>query len=211
MERKRGQIVAVVIALVVAVVSLGVAFAAFSTTLTIGGTATVQATTWDVFFASASNGNKPSSASALPTANVSKTGTGANVSNSLSASAFQWTATLKTPGDSVTYTFYARNAGDYNAKVRETLAPTLTCTYADESSAAAFCTAHVKYGIYKNSGCTTAVTANDPLNAGGYAQYWVKVELLNNFNENGSDLPTQNVTVTAPAISVIYDQNGSAQ
>ena len=52
MERKRGQIIAVVIALVVAVVSLGVAFAAFSTTLNISGTATVQASSWNIFFTS---------------------------------------------------------------------------------------------------------------------------------------------------------------
>ena len=210
MERKRGTTIAIIVALIIAVVSLGIAFAAFSTTLTINGSATVQATNWEIFFAPTSNGTKPASATALPSTNVTENGTATNVSNSLSASNFEWSATLKTPGDSVTYTFYARNAGDYNAKVRSTLAPTLTCTYSDSTSAKAFCDSHVKYGIYKNSGCTTAVTADDALNAGGYAQYWVKVELLNNFAQNGSDLPTKAVTVTAPATSVFYDQNGSA-
>lgn len=212
MERKRGTTVAVVAALIIAVVSLGIAFAAFSTTLTINGTATVQTTNWEIFFAPASDGTKPESATALPSTNVTLNGTANSTQADLSASNFEWAATLKTPGDYVTYTFYARNTGDYNAKVRATLAPTVTCTYTGGTTgdAASFCDTHVKYGIYKDSGCTTAVTANDALAAGGYAQYWVKVELLNNFAENGSDLPTQPITVTAPAVSVIYEQDGNA-
>ena len=210
MERKRGTTVAVVVALIIAVASLGIAFAAFSTTLTINGSATVQATNWEIFFAPTSNGTKPSKATALPSTSVTKNGTANSTQADLSASQFSWSATLKTPGDSVIYTFYARNTGNYNAKVRTTLAPTVTCTYEDKTSAQTFCTSHVKYGIYKNASCTTAVTANDPLAAGGSAQYWVKVELLNNFKQDGSDLPTQPITVTAPAVSVIYEQNGSA-
>ena len=210
MERKRGTTVAVVAALIIAVVSLGIAFAAFSTTLTINGTATVQATNWEIFFAPASDGTKPASATALPSTNVTENGTANSTQADLSASQFSWAATLKTPGDYVTYTFYARNTGDYNAKVQTTLAPTVTCTYEDTTSAQAFCTSHVRYGIYKDANCTTAVTANDPLAAGGYAQYWVKVELLDNFAQDGSDLPTQQITVTAPAVSVIYEQDGNA-
>ena len=215
MEKKRGTIFGVVIALVIAVISLGVAFAAFSTTLTINGTATIQATKWDIFFANASNGTKPSSAAALPAANITTNGTATSTTTSLSASAFQWTATLKSPGDYVIYTFYAINDGDYNAKVRATLAPTLTCTYAaavgGSTNANSFCTSHVSYGIYKNAECTQAVSANDPLTHKSYAQYWVKVELLNNFQEDGSDLPTENITVQSSQVSVVYDQNGNAQ
>ena len=212
MERKRGTTVAVVAALIIAVVSLGVAFAAFSTTLTISGTATVQTSGWNIFFADASNGTKPSQAAALPVGNIQTNGTATSTSTSLSADTFTWAATLKTPGDYVIYTFYARNEGDYNAKVRSTLSPSLTCTYQDNTSAAQFCTDHVRYGIYSNAACTTAVAADDPLTTTTkYAQYWVKVELLNNFNESGSDLPTQQVNVSAPAVSVYYDQDGGAQ
>ncbi len=207
MEKKRGTIVAIVVALILAVISLGVAFAAFSTQLNINGTATVQQSSWNIFFASASNGSKPSSAGTLPAANITEHGSASSTLASLSADNFSWAATLTAPGDYVIYTFYARNTGSFNAKVRSTLSPNVTCTYADTTSAQTFCNSHVTYGIYKNEACTQAVTADDPLNSNSSAQYWVKVMLLDNFATNGSDLPTQAVTVTAPAVSVYYDQN----
>ena len=209
MEKQRGTTIAIVAALIVAVISLGVAFAAFSTTLNIGGTATVQASNWNIFFADASNGSKPSSAAALPAANIDEHGNAHSTSTSLSADTFTWEATLSTPGDYVAYTFYARNTGTYNAKVRSTITPSVTCTYQNGTSgdAAAFCNSHVTYGIYR-SDCSTAVTADDPLTVStGYAEYCVKVQLLNNFAENGSDLPQTSITVSAPVVSVIYDQN----
>ena len=209
MERKRGTTIIVVAALIIAIVSLGIALAAFSTTLTIGGTATVNASGWEVFFADASNGSKPATAAALPAANITTNGTATSTQADLSASSFTWAATLQAPGDYVIYTFYARNTGDYNAKVRATLAPTVTCS--GITDAQAFCNSHISYGIYKNAACTQAVTADDPLTvATGYAQYWVKVELLDNFSTTGSDLPTDTVTVSAPVVSVVYDQDGVA-
>ncbi len=211
MERKRGTTVAVVAALIIAVVSLGIAFAAFSTTLTINGSATVQATSWNIFFAPSKADEKSSTPVALTTDNITTTGTAASTQADLSASTFTWAATLKTPGDSVRYTFVARNTGDYNAKIRSIVAPQLTCEFADKTTAQTFCNNHVTYGVYKDAACTQPVAANDTLTkADGYATYYVKVELLNNFAENGSDLPTQNVNITSNTISVIYEQDGNA-
>ena len=212
MEKNRGTAIAVIVALVVSVISLGVAFATFSTTLNINGSATVQATSWNVFFASASDGSKPGSAAALPVANISTSSTASSVSADLSADTFTWEATLKTLGDYVIYTFYARNTGSYNAKVRSTLAPTITCKDSDNANKDTWCQSHVTYGIYKNAECTQAVSQNDPLTVStGYAQYWVKVALTTNFQEDGSDLPTKAITVTGSPVSVYYDQDGSAQ
>lgn len=50
MIRKRGTALLAVIGLLIAVIGLGVAYAAFSTTLTINGSATVEGTSWDVHF-----------------------------------------------------------------------------------------------------------------------------------------------------------------
>ena len=67
MERKRGTTVAVVAALIIAVVSLGIAFAAFSSTLTINGSATVQTSNWKIYFTTSSTGEDPgTSGTALP-------------------------------------------------------------------------------------------------------------------------------------------------
>lgn len=210
MERKRGTTVVVVAALIIAVVSLGIAFAAFSTTLTINGSATVQATSWDIFFAPSKADAKSSTPVALPTDNITTTGTAASTQADLSASTFTWAATLKTPGDSVIYTFVAKNVGDYNAKIRSIVAPQLTCEFADKTTAQTFCNDHVTYGVYKDAACTQPVAANDTLTRADYATYYVKVELQNDFATDGSDLPTQNVNITSNTISVIYEQDGNA-
>lgn len=209
MERKRGQIIAVVIALVVAVVSLGVAFAAFSTTLNISGTATVQASSWNIFFTSTSTGSKPGSASALPSTNIVEHGTASSTSTSLSSTAFTFEATLKTPGDYVTYTFYARNLGSYNAKIKNVISPAVTCTYQGGTSgdAQSFCNSHVEYKIYKDAACSTEVGQNDTLaKTSGTATYCVKLMLKDNFNSSGSDLPQTAVNINATQIGVIYEQ-----
>ena len=206
MEKKREITIAVVIALIIAVISLGVAFAAFSTQLTINGSATVQASSWSVFFAPGATSTKPASAATLPDGNITTHGTATSTTASLAATSFTWGATLKTPGDYVIYHFYARNTGDYNASISNTITPAITCTYADESSAQTFCNSHVTYGIYTDSSCTIPVAQNQTLNHGTNADYYVKVMLLNNFNSNGSDLPTQNVNVAATTVTVTYQQ-----
>jgi len=207
MERRRGTILVVVIVLVIAIISLGIAFAAFSTNLTIGGTATVQASNWKIFFASSASGTEPGSATALPAGNITTNGAATSTTASLAATSFTFGATLTTPGDYVIYKFYARNTGDYDAIISNTITPAITCKYADETSAQTFCNSHVTYGIYKNSACTQAVAKDQTLNSGSNAEYYVKIMLNDNFNSNGSDLPTQAVTVTATTLTVTYSQN----
>ena len=58
MENKKITI-PVIIILVIAVVSLGIAFATFSTVLNINGSADVAATSWDIFFTTEDDGAKP--------------------------------------------------------------------------------------------------------------------------------------------------------
>ena len=158
MERKRGTTVAIVAALIIAVVSLGVAFAAFSTTLNINGTATVQASSWSIYF------TNDGSTFAKPTQSVTLTaGTDFTESNSqsgisetvtatgsLTATTLTWHATFKTPGDQVVYTVYVNNAGSYDAKVSSVNLPQQTCKInagtAQEAAETAVCN-HIHYQL----------------------------------------------------------------
>ena len=108
MEKKRGTAIVIIIALLVAIVSLGVAFAAFSTTLNINGTATVQSSKWDIYFMTASGGTKPSSSTALPSGNITKTAQSA--SGSILATTLTWTASFKAPGEYAIFKVYVKNA-----------------------------------------------------------------------------------------------------
>lgn len=212
MERKRGTTVAVVAALIIAVVSLGIAFAAFSSTLTINGSATVQASTWNIFFTTAANGSDPGTTGiALPAANIAESNIQAGIAETVTASAtvktadFSWTASFTTPGDKVVYDFYVRNTGSYAAKITSINAPQVTCTPTDTISQGVC--GHIHYGLYKDANGTNAVAQNDEIAAGGNAHYYVIAYLDNDeWAPDGSDLPTATVNVNTTQISITYTQ-----
>ena len=105
-------------ALVLTLVVMGVAYAAFSTSLTINGTATVDSTWGPIYLSSCScsssnakDADHPSSATCTPV-----TGSSTDILGTISA-------TMVSPGDVVTCTFNVKNAGTLHAA-----APTYTVT-----------------------------------------------------------------------------------
>ena len=210
MERNRGTTIAIVAALVVAVVSLGVAFAAFSTTLNISGTATVQSSSWKIFFANASNGNDPGTESGVAiTGTTTNTAgfspTASSTSGTLKTAQFTWAGTLKTPGDRLTYTFYIRNTGSYTAKVSSINTPTLTCTK-NSSAETTICNNRITYGVYTSSTPSEAnrLSTSNTIASGSYQQVWVIIEF--DKNTPASELPNSPITVNPSTISITYQQ-----
>ena len=205
MGRRKAATISIVIALVLAVVSIGVAFATFSATLNINGTAEVQASNWNIFFTSTNGGNAAgtSGVSITPTLSndnsltVTATGTG-----TLKTDSFTWDGTFKTPGDRITYTFYIRNAGSYAAKITSINVPDISCTKGG-SSETTVC-GKITYGIYTNAAGTTRLAANDTLAAGASKQVWVVAVLDKNMT--ASELPNAPVTVNPDTISITYTQ-----
>ena len=103
MEKERKIRKLTVVALVVAVLGLTIAFAALSQTLTINGTASVDSASWDIHFANLTGPDIEGGAEAQgsPTLNAT-TISGLNMS-------------VTKPGDSVTYYFDIVNAGTIDA------------------------------------------------------------------------------------------------
>jgi hypothetical protein len=203
MTRQRGTVVAIIAALVVAVVSLGVAFAAFSTQLNINGTATVQASSWDVFFTTASTGgSKPESSTNMPSGTISPSGSTSNATASILATTFTWSASFKAPNDKVVYTIYVKNGGDYNAKVSNITTPAITCT-GDTKSA---CT-HLHYGLYTDSAGTNELDNTFTVNAGNTGTFYLVAYLDNTYGGNdGSGLVSSNLTTNNIPATVTFEQ-----
>lgn len=200
MERQRGTTIAIVAALIIAVVSLGVAFAAFSTTLNIGGTATVQTSNWDIYFMTASSGTKPSSSTALPSGNIS--GTAQSKSGSIVATTLTWSASFKVPGEYAVFKVYVKNGGTYNAKITGITKGGITCS----TDPKGVCD-HLHYEIYTDSSCTTALAQNRGLNAGAEDIFYVKAWLDDTgWSTDGSDLPTTAVTSSTISATITYTQ-----
>lgn len=141
----------VVAALIISIVAIGIGFAAFSETLTINGSASVQTSTWKVKF------------SELGTATL--TGTAAEVTKpTLSDTTIgTYNATFKTPGDSVSYKIKVSNTGSYNAKITTATISVPSCTgKAGEATADADATKVCDKLTY-----TLVYDQDDPQNMGG--------------------------------------------
>lgn len=215
MERRRGTTVAVVAALIIAVVSLGIAFAAFSSTLTINGSATVQASNWKIYFATASDGSDPgTSGTSLPSNQIVTSNLQSGIASTASGNAtvktanFTWSATFKTPGDKVVYDFYVRNTGSFAAKITDINTPTISCTTgtAPGTKETTVC-GHIHYELRKGTADGSLVALNDEIASGGNAHYYVVAWMDNtNWSETGTDLPTTDVNVSTTQISITYTQ-----
>ena len=215
MERRRGTTVAVVAALIIAVVSLGIAFAAFSSTLTINGSATVQASNWKIYFTDSSTGTDPgTSGKSLPSNQIVTSNLQSGIASTASGSAtvktanFTWSATFKTPGDKVVYDFYVRNTGSFAAKITDINTPTISCTTgtAPGTEETTVC-GHIHYELRKGTADGSLVALNDEITSGGNAHYYVVAWMDNtNWSPTGSDLPTTDVNVSTTQISITYTQ-----
>ena len=116
MEKERRIRILSIIALVIAVLGLTIAFASLSTTLKINGGAKVEAATWDVKFEELSSASTTGSASEIESPTISEDGK--KIEN--------MKVHLTKPKDSVTYTVYVANNGSINAEITSIKTPTLT-------------------------------------------------------------------------------------
>ncbi len=122
MEKDRSSKIIAIIALVIGVIGLSIGFAAFSSTLTISQSAEVNpdASRFKVLFSSSEDTLQTSEVEGKVSGVNQATAQSASINND-SASSPSITglkATFKDPGDSVTYTFYVTNQGDYKAYLK---------------------------------------------------------------------------------------------
>ncbi len=162
MIKNNNSKVIAVVALAVAVVGLGIGFAAFSSTLTISATANVtpSASSFNVDFSTSST-SVDVSTKVKPTVTGSATGTDATLSNTSNPTATGLAASFTEPGQTVTWSFYARNAGEYVAYLKSITFGTKSCaaTSGGGATAALVTSACSSISLSVKVGSETAVTA----------------------------------------------------
>jgi hypothetical protein len=223
MEKQRGTVVAVIAALVVAVISLGVAFAAFSTTLNINGSATVEATHWEIYFSdTGSEDSQPTANSSIssitPSNTLGYTNTVTATGTYASDTSITWQASFKSAGDKVVYKFYVRNDGDFNAAVSNTPVSrqgsasgetAFTCTKGGNAETSVC--SHIHYGLYEDAAGTTPVAQDLALAAHSSDEYYLIAWLDESYGGNdGSGLADTDVTTASITTTVTYQQSSSA-
>lgn len=115
MDRDRSTKVIAIVALCVAIFGLSVGFAAFSNDLTITSEATVKpnASDFDVNFSSSDTSETDGDVTATSTAGVSAQD--ATINNATAPTISGIKVEFTEPGQSAKYSFFAHNAGKYNA------------------------------------------------------------------------------------------------
>lgn len=202
MGRNNNRTIALV-ALLLGVVGLSVGFAALSSTLSINGSATVQASSWNVFFSSLSTGTKTGTANIVTAPSIA--------SNKLSITGFD--VTVKTPKDSVYWTFNVENSGSYIAKlssITKNATPTCTGTGTNATTDAANVCKYLKYQLIDTTAGTSEAATGVTIAAKGTSNGTRSYKLILTYDSAGaataSELPTNPVTISGLNIAMKFVQ-----
>ena len=196
MEKERGAKVIAIVALLIAVVGLTVGYAAYSSTLTINGTANVDPASWKVNFGYKTGDSLTGTINGHATENTAPTLADTTISG--------FDVTLKAPGDSVTYNFLIKNSGTLNARLSNFTMGTLTCAPNEGSNisqedATKLC-GELKYTLTYADDST--ITTGTTLNSNASKELNLKLEWPSASTLSVSD----DVKVTIGTTTFVYEQ-----
>ena len=202
-KRDRGFKVIAVVALVVAVVGLSIAYAGYTSTLTVEGTATV-ASAWKIVWDDLDNGTASGYADL----------TGKTLAIDSSKQAISGViGTLKAPGDSIVYTWNVENQGDIDATLAGVTLGQLSCapatgSNATQAQATAVCADLTIAFTYDGQALTASTTGDLLHNATHNSSKPVTMTLTYNASSSGVELDGD-VTVTLSTTSFTYNQKNA--
>ena len=203
MEGKKSYIIVGVLALLMSIAAISIAYAALSSTLTINGEATViGGQSWKIKYSNLAAVVKTGDAEEVtaPTINTNDT----KISD--------YSVKLTKPGDSVTYTFDVVNEGTFDAEISSFIMPTPTCTgkATDEAKKALdeqnVCN-NLEYTLKYDNGDAVAVgdeLANKDATTGHTKHLVLKLTLKDTMTDE--QLPSDDVAIGNLTISTIYSQ-----
>lgn len=204
MKKKKDSLFVVIITLVISVIGLGIAYATFSTTLKINGSATVNASSWDIHFSSTSGGAAGgtvtpslSNEEGFPTTATASVGT-------FNATQLTWNGSVKTQGDTITFDFFIVNAGDYDAKLSTLTKSALTCKV-NSVPETDVCSKLSYIFRYKDG---AVISQNDTLAAGQSKEVELILQ-LGNISDPTITIPNDNIVVDSDTLTItmLYTQN----
>ena len=204
MEKSKNYVVFGVLALVVSLVAVSLAYAGFTATLNINGTANVKSAKWHVYFSNVSNATN--GATSRFTAQPTISG----------ETLITWGAELATPGESVSFDFTTTNDGNFDAKLHTITIGTPTCSTSgfNESGAAATfdCGTAMELKVRdltNNNDVTATTTGTYLLQANNANPTTYRVTLTYRDLDHNTITPGSDVTVTGLNIQYQYSQEGT--
>lgn len=212
--KDRKTMIVIIITLIISIIGLGIAFAAFSQTLTINGNATVEATNWEIVF----EGTDGTSTLGAPTltgrASVVTAPTIKNNQTEIS----NYSVTLQAPGDSITYNFKVHNKGSFAANlgsltisgVNKPASPVTGSALVTDSSIAtqnASTLAVIEYKLYyTDNDQLVGQDEKDCLDPGESENLSLKITFASPSATDTSILPSSNLILDNLGITAVYNQ-----
>ena len=197
MEKNKKMIGIAIIALVISLVSVGIAFAAMSQDLTVNGAGTFNPANWSVKF---------NTSSLVVTPVGDATGTTPTITSTTIGS---YSVTLTKPGDSVNYLFKVENSGSLDAAIAVLTknAPTCTGTGASAVADAALVCDNLVYTLTYNTVGGSPVAVGDTLakNSGTPTQATMVINIA--YPSTMTAVPEDDVTITIPTLTITYEQD----
>ncbi len=197
-KRDRGFKIIAVVALVVAVVGLSIAYAGYTSSLTVEGTATA-ASAWKIEWVDLDNGTATGYADL----------TGKTLAIQSSKQAISGViGTLKAPGDTIKYEWDVENKGEIDATLAGVTLGTLSCAPATNSSATqaqatAICSKISVAFTYDNAALTASTTGDLLKNAKKH------VTMTLTYASGDATEIDGDVTVTLSTTSFQYNQKNA--
>ena len=188
MEKERRVKALSIVALLITIVGLTVAFAAMSRTLTINGTATMDTARWNIHFANITN-NKVHAATV-------------NSAQITGETTITYGVTLTKPGDKAEIEFDVVNSGDIDAYIGGLEIFTLNCE--NETGDRNIVCNNLEWSLkYKETGNTSNVAVNDTLKSGQTRHMIYEI----GYKESAETLPEDDVTFNDLQITITYNQD----
>lgn len=211
-NRDKGMKFAVITALVIGVMGVAVGFAAFSTALEIDGSATVNTSSWNVFFASATkDGTSTATVVTEPTITTNDAGKALAKLNN-------WQVTFNEPGQFAKYNIKVTNSGSYEAILDNVNIPTnLTCTGTGDAKATdetnvcgnlEYTLTYATAQTHSDSTSSAVITEGDKLAAGQSVD--LVLTLTYKAFDDETKLPKAAVSVSGLGTSLNYTQGALA-
>ena len=202
-HRQRGKkIGATLIAiLIISIVTLTVAYAALSETLSIQGSAKVNASNWNIKLENSTSQTN------------SKTGTATYTTPVVNGTTISYSVGLTKPSDSVTLYFDVLNSGDVTGEITSIISSTPTCTSATGNTADADLVCNnLEISLVYSDG--SAVSIGDVINTEGYrclngstsSKTKAYIKLVVKLKDSMTSVPTSEVTISNLKHDIIYSQ-----
>ena len=191
MVRGRNSRFVAVVAIIIAIVGLSIAYAAMSTTLKIKGNATIDIASWDIKFDNLGT--------------TIKTGNAVCQDPTLSNTNIRdYSVVLTKPGDSCSYQFDIVNNGTIDATLGAlSKNDELMCKAIISDSSSQFPCANITYSLTYDSVNGTNVSQGDSLAAGTKKTVYLTLA----YNSDATELASNDLLISGLDITLIYNQS----